>query len=87
MNHWQSLLTKPTGNLDFSSRSNSDETVTEAQPRARQNCYYGPHDLMYLKYTKSIIQIADGQLDKIVGAEGVKKIIKQIQAQATSHSK
>ncbi|MCA9372987.1 ABC transporter ATP-binding protein [Candidatus Woesebacteria bacterium] len=78
------IADEPTGNLDFQAGVTLMKQLQKLNQEQGKTVIMVTHDLMYLKYAKSIIQIADGQLDKIVGAEGVKKIIKQIQAQATS---
>ncbi|MBP9781318.1 ABC transporter ATP-binding protein [Candidatus Woesebacteria bacterium] len=78
------IADEPTGNLDFQAGVMLMKQLQKLNQEQGKTVIMVTHDLMYLKYAKSIIQIADGQIDSIVGADGVKKIIKQIQAQATA---
>lgn len=78
------IADEPTGNLDFKAGETLMKQLQKLNQEQGRTVIMVTHDLLYLKYAKSIIQIADGQLDKIVSADGIGQIIKQLQAQATA---
>jgi len=77
------IADEPTGNLDFKAGETLMKQLQKLNQEQGRTVIMVTHDLLYLKYAKSIIQIADGKVDKIVGAEGIGQIIKQLQTQAT----
>jgi len=77
------IADEPTGNLDFQAGETLMKQLQKLNQEQKRTVIMVTHDLLYLKYAKSIIQIADGKVDKIVGAEGIGQIIKQLQTQAT----
>lgn len=76
------IADEPTGNLDFQAGNTLMEQLKKLNSEENKTIIMVTHDLMYLKYAHSIIQMKDGAVEGIVGPDQVPQIVQNLQAEA-----
>lgn len=76
------IADEPTGNLDYLSSQNLMKLLLQLNEKQQKTIILVTHDLEYLRYAKTAIQIMDGQVIGVYRGQDKKKLVASLKAVA-----